>query len=56
MQFEIFFHISWLCHVAFTQYAYDPSDQIDMLKLGKTHDGIRRISGMQSIRLIFLDI
>lgn len=56
MQFYILFNIGRLCHIAFTQYAYDPSDQINMLKLGKAHNGIGRISGMQSIRLVFLDV
>ena len=56
MQFYILFNIGRMNYIVFIQYAYHSPDQINMLKLGKAHNGIGRISGMQSIRLVFLDV
>ena len=56
MQISVVLHVLFAGDILVAQYADHLPNQVDVLELGKAHDGIGRIERVQSVRSVFLDI
>ena len=56
MQFPAALHVLLAGDIFVAQYADNLPDQVDVLELGKAHDGIGGVKGMQTVRPVFPDI
>ena len=56
MQFHVALHILFTSHILFVQYADHMPDQINAFVFGKAHNGISRVSRIEPVQLVFLDV